>query len=81
MLHGSAALHTPGYKTASTSMRMRPMREEENVNAAQVYDHEELPKSPFRPTTALSLYDLEHFEVGDLKGGWLYTTRAVSHDG
>jgi hypothetical protein len=28
-----------------------------------VYDHEELKNSPFGPTTALSLYDLEHFEV------------------
>lgn len=29
----------------------------------QVYDHEELKNSPFGPTTTLSLYDLEHFEV------------------
>lgn len=46
------------------------------MNAAQVYDHEEMPKSPFRPTTALSLYDLEHFEVGLFPA-----LRPVSHDG
>ncbi|KAI7844547.1 hypothetical protein COHA_001905 [Chlorella ohadii] len=28
-----------------------------------VYDHDEMKASPFNPTTALSLYDLEHFEV------------------